>query len=80
MFERVDKRFLISKAGGSHTRTHAHKHTQRALMPHITPLRSESHIHVTLLEKMTSQNFPNSHLFIRTHARTCIYDFRGPLL
>lgn len=41
MFERVDKRFLISKAGGSHTRTHAHKHTQRALMPHITPLRSD---------------------------------------
>lgn len=26
MFERVDKRFLISKAGGSHTRTHTNTH------------------------------------------------------
>lgn len=69
MFERVDKRFLISKAGGSHTRTHARTqtHTEGFDATHNSSEIRQSHIHVTLLEKMTSQNFPNSHLFIRTH-------------
>lgn len=73
MFERVDKRFLISKAGGSHTHTHKHArkhtHTEGFDATHNSSEIRQSHIHVTLLEKMTSQNFPNSRLFIRTHAR-----------
>lgn len=59
----------------SHARTHAHKHTQRALMPHITPLRSDRVIfmwpcwrrwHHRTFRTLTS-------LYARTHARTHVY-------
>lgn len=51
----------------SHARTQTQTHTEGFDATHNSSEIRQSHIHVTLLEKMTSQNFPNSHLFIRTH-------------